>query len=226
LKGILYGVGTGPGDPELMTLKAVRVIKECSVIAVPASDPEECMAYNTACGAYPETAGKEILKVPFLMGGTEEERIERREANAAKIAEVLDEGTDVAFLTIGDPLIYTTFGYAAAILKNRGYDIEIVNGVPSFCAAASRIGTMLCSGSEGLEIIPGSEEPPEKTRVFMKNESELPPLLDRLRSEDSDVSIVENCCLESERVFRDINSLPDDIGYFNIIIAKDKNDET
>ena len=223
MKGILYGIGTGPGDPELMTLKAVRVISECGVIAVPASDIDDCIAWRAAAGACPGIEEKEILRVPFLMGGAaEEERAARRIENADKIAAFLDQGRDVAFLTIGDPTIYTTFGYAADILKGRGYEIVFVSGMPSFCGVSARLGTMLCSGSESLEIIPGVKKTSGVTRVYMKTEKNLPALLERLRSEEADAKIVENCCLEDERVFEDISDLPDDIGYFNIIVAKEK----
>lgn len=222
MTGKLYGIGTGPGDPELMTLKALRIIKNCDVIAVPDSDPDKCIAYTTAKHAVPEIIEKRLLCVPFMMSGTLEKRMQCRIENAETIARVLDSGSDTAFLTIGDPAIYTTFGYVAEILMKRGYETEFINGVPSFCAAAARMNKMLCIGTEGLEIIPGAAEPEKKTRVYMKNERNLEQLLAELRSEGADAQIVERCCLDGERVFSSISDLPDDIGYFNIIIVNEK----
>ncbi len=116
-KGKLYGVGTGPGDPELLTLKALRIIKEVSVIAVPNEVPQNSIPYKTVAAVYPELAEKEILAVPFLMKPDLVARQEIREQNAKKIALLLDEGQDIAFLTIGDPSIYTTYSYVFAILE-------------------------------------------------------------------------------------------------------------
>ena len=96
-RGTLYGVSVGPGDPELMTLKAVRVIKECQVIALPNESLEDCVAYRIALGAVPEIAEKEILCLPMPMT-KEKEVLENCHQKAAKtIQERLAKGENVAF---------------------------------------------------------------------------------------------------------------------------------
>jgi len=160
-KGILYGVGTGPGDPELLTLKAVRVIREADVIAVPNEEPENCIPYKTVAAVYPELASKEILAVPFLMKPDQAARQAVRKQNAEKIAAVLDQGRNVAFLTIGDPSIYTTYSYVFALLEPMGYECRMISGVPSFCGASARMNVTLCSDQERLEIVPGGTRSPE-----------------------------------------------------------------
>ena len=73
-KGTLYGVGTGPGDPELLTLKAVRIVKEADIIAIPNDDPDDCIPWKTVTAAVPEIINKRILKIPFLMDKDVEKR--------------------------------------------------------------------------------------------------------------------------------------------------------
>lgn len=230
--GSLYGIGTGPGDPELMTVKAIRLLGEADVIAVPEADPNESMAYKTAVAACPEISEKDLLPVPFLMKNNPAEREAARQENAAKIAAYLDHGADVAFITIGDPAVYTTFGYVFNILKSRGYSCVIINGVPSFCAAAARLGRMLVMGDEKLEVIPGGAYPgggssadddegySDTTQVYMKFKSNFYGLMDDLKARGEQPAVIENCCLPGERTFSGADSLPDDIGYFNIVISR------
>ncbi len=249
-KGKLYGVGTGPGDPELLTLKAVRTVKEADIIAIPNDDPEDCIPWKTVTTAVPEIRNKKLLKVPFLMQRDLEARKAVRKQNADRIAALLDQGFHIAFLTIGDPSIYTTYSYVAALLSPQGYDCEMISGVPSFCGAAARLNTTLCSDQEKLEIIPGgghakreeedpSEETPEEysesstppegsgrpgcgsgaTQIYMKYESLFPDLIEKLDQRGENPLIIEKCCLDRERVFKDHRKLPGDIGYFNIVIS-------
>ena len=225
-KGILYGVGTGPGDPELLTLKAIRIIKEADVIAVPNEIPENSIPYRTVAAVYPELASKEILPVPFLTEPDQEARQAVREENADRIAAILDQGRSVAFLTIGDPSIYTTYSYVFAILAPRGYTCEMISGVPSFCGASARLNTTLCGGNERLEIIPGGMGGDAgSTQIYMKYESRFPELIRELKARGEKPMVIENCCLEGERAFPDADHLPEDIGYFNIVISRSRDTE-
>mgnify|MGYP002512861372 FL=1 len=109
MKGTLYGVGVGPGDPELLTLKAVRVIKKCHYIAVPSEDKNKCLAYKIASGAV-EMEDKPCLTISMPMT-MDAEKLERYHTDGArKIAGALEQGKDVAFLVLGDPAIYATYG--------------------------------------------------------------------------------------------------------------------
>ena len=103
MKGTLYGVGVGPGDPELMTLKAVRMIRENEIIAVPGADVKETVAYKIAVQAVPELEEKELLPIYMPMTHDAKE-LEENHAKGAKALEAcLDQGKNVVFLTLGDP---------------------------------------------------------------------------------------------------------------------------
>ena len=111
MTGILFGTGIGPGDPELMTLKAVRLIWENDTIAVPGEKPEESIAYQIAVQAVPELAEKELVAIPMPMTKNAKELEENHRRGAEKIEELLDAGKNVVFLTLGDPTVYSTYLY-------------------------------------------------------------------------------------------------------------------
>ena len=109
--GTLYGVGIGPGDPELLTLKAVRVIGECPVIAVPGRVKENTVAYQIVKQAIPELDQKECLEIDFLMTKDAKRLEESHNAGAEQVISCLKEGKNIAFLTLGDPTVYATYIY-------------------------------------------------------------------------------------------------------------------
>ena len=109
MRGIVFGVGVGPGDPEYMTLKAIRLIRENDVIAVPGTVAEETVAYGIAAAAVPELKDKELVAVnmPMLR---DRALLEAEHRKGAKLLEqYLDRGENVVFLTLGDPTVYSTF---------------------------------------------------------------------------------------------------------------------
>lgn len=132
MAGVLYGVGVGPGDSELLTLKAVRLIKESDIIAIPSDNKEKCVAYNIVIEVIPELEDKEILYISMPMTKDEEYLRQSHEKGAEQIIEKLNEGKDVAFLTLGDPSIYSTYIYVHKIVLSKNYKAQIVSGVPSF----------------------------------------------------------------------------------------------
>lgn len=137
MKGTLYGVGIGPGDPELLTLKAVRLIRENEVIALPGEDPKETVAYKISVQAVPELADKTLLALAMPM--TKDKKIlkENYDRAADRVAEILDQGKNVVFLTLGDPTVYSTYMYVHQRLEAKGYPVAIVSGITSFCAGGS-----------------------------------------------------------------------------------------
>ncbi len=137
--GKLYGLGVGPGDPELLTLKALRRIKESEIIAVPGKKKEESVAYKIARQAYPQIENKEVLPIDFPMTKDSERLEESHRLGASQIAEKLREGKSVAFLTLGDPTVYATYLYVHKRILAMGFEAEIVSGITSFCAVAARI---------------------------------------------------------------------------------------
>ena len=155
MAGKLYGVGVGPGDPELLTLKALRLVKEAEVIALPGQVPEDTVAFKIVEGAYPELGKKELLAVPFPMSKDPEVLKSYHDAGAEKVKAVLDQGKDVVFLTLGDPTVYSTYLYIHHRLVAQGYETEIVCGITSFCAVSARLNTGLVEKAEPPSRDPG-----------------------------------------------------------------------
>lgn len=163
--GVLYGIGVGPGDPELMTLKAINTIKACDIIAIPAVSKEECYAYS---------------------------------------------------------------------IVQAGFTAVMISGVPSFCAAAARLGISLGEMMDEIHIIPASYDVRDTvgyggTCVYMKSGKKLAELIEVLRTEskgeagegaDMTVYGVTNCGMESERVYRGLDELTEAKGYLTIVIVK------
>lgn len=231
MSGTLYGIGVGPGDPELMTLKAVRLITEADCIVLPGENKDKCRAYGIASKVVTEIDNKELLFIPFPMK-MDKERLETfHKSTAMKIEEKLDEGKMVCFLTIGDPSIYSTMMYVKEIIDADGYKCELVSGVTSFCAAASRLGISLGQGDTPINIIPGSYLSEDTlnmpgTRVFMKSGKKINELIEELVNEkgkrDSDIFYVSNCGMSDEKVGSGIESLSGENGYLTVVIAVDR----
>ncbi len=223
--GILYGVGVGPGDPELLTCRAARLIGSCDMLAIPHRDPEKCFAYRIACGAVPEAKYKPVLCIDMPMTHDQSLREAAYEAGAERIAAALRAGRTVVFVTLGDPSVYSTFAYLAAKVSAAGYDVQWVPGVTSFCAAAARLKKPLCTDREELHILPGGANAEEAlalsgTKVFMKGE--LNALKNALSERDVSAQAVENCGTEDEHVYGSREAIPEDAGYYLVTIVKEK----
>lgn len=225
MKGTLYGIGVGPGDPELMTLKALRLCRACPVIAIPHKDKDRCLALQIALGADPSLGEKPILCVDMPMTKDPDALRAAHEAGAAAVAGILDQGKDVAFLTLGDPTVYSTYFYIHEILASRGCRITVVPGITSFCAAAAALGEPLCMNSQQLHVIPGTYAPEEAldlpgTKVLMKNN--IPQVQSTLADRGMEAAMVENASMPSQRLYRAGEPLPDSSGYYTLFIAKDR----
>ncbi len=154
-KGKLFGVGIGPGDKELITLKAVNTIKNADVIAIPDSLSGKNRAYEIIKEYIYE---KEIIFIPMPMVKDKEHLKASHESGAELIINYLDKGRNTAFATLGDPSVYSTYMYIHRIVESKGYDVEMIAGVTSFCASAARLNISLCDGAEPLIIIPANYE--------------------------------------------------------------------
>ena len=226
MKGIAYGVGVGPGDPELMTVKAIRLIRENRVIAVPGIDPKKSVAYQIAAQNVPELADKELIPIEMPMVRDRAVQAEAHRRGAKTIEHYLDRGENVVYLTLGDPTIYCTFSYLQHILETEGYPVELVSGVPSFCAAAARLNLPLVEWDEPLHVLPAvhrTDQPldGDGTCVLMKSGRSMTAVKDLLRKSGRVVSAVENCGMETEKVYRSVEEIPDQAGYFSLIIARE-----
>ena len=220
---VLYGVGVGPGDPELITLKAINIIKNCPIIAFPGTLKEKGMAYNIAIQALPDISDKILLPLPMPMTRDKESLKSSHITNAAAIKKHLDEDMDVAFLTLGDPNIYSTFCYIRQIISDDGYNVVTINGITSFCAAASALNISLSDGDESLHIIPSGHSldtdfHKNGNYVIMKPRGSVDKLKDALK--DKTVKAITNCGLPDEKTYDSLDAIPDDLPYFTVIIAK------
>lgn len=225
MRGMLYGVGVGPGDPELITRKAERVIRQSAVLAVPDAGRGEKTALNIV-GELAE--GKQLLSCAAPMVRDHEALDAAYERNADLVCAALDEGKDVAFITLGDPTVYSTYLYLHKKVVARGYDAEIIPGVPSFCAVAARLGEPLCEKAQRLMIVPASHGEVEDclnvdaNLVFMKAGREIGALREALRAHGllEKASLVANCGMEGEQVFPRFADMPEDTGYFSVVLVK------
>lgn len=227
MAGKLYGVGVGPGDPELLTLKALRVIDSCSVIAVPGKRPQETIAYKIVGGAYPDIDKKQLLGITMPMTKDEEKLREHHLRAVSDICWYLEEGKDIAFLTLGDPTIYSTYIYIHKKVAAAGYETEIISGVPSFCAAAARLGIGVAEKEQQIHVIPASYQIREAlelpgTKVLMKAGKKLPEVKEQLREKKEHVVMVENCGMPQEHIYYGVEEIPEDAGYYALIFVKEE----
>ena len=281
-KGTFYGIGVGPGDPELITVKALKTIKSCPVIAAPRTGNGDMVAldivwrtgvltdsvkiaeksdkaneslrgsmkaggtsYRSASAdavnsnnSNPEDTNlfnvgdKKILAMDFTMDKDPARRKENYRKNAEAAARYLDNGQDVAMVTLGDVSLYSTVHYIADELISRGYEIIMVPGVPSFSAAAASLAIPLAEMDAPVHIIPSVRNNSDDyldlpgTKVLMKAGRHLHRTLDELdRRGLLDVtSLAVNCGMDDEILIKklgDDEPLPDKTGYFTTIIVRD-----
>ncbi len=230
MSGKLYGVGVGPGDPEMMTLKAIKTIKEADVICLPNADPHKCRAYTIAASVIPELSEKETLSLDFKM--TKDiahlKKIHREYYHKCK--DYLLMGKNVTFLTIGDPTIYSTYGYIMELAQKDGIETMIINGVTSFCGSAASAKTMLSMLDENIHILSGQSDIDQflklsGTKIIMKygkNISKIKEkLIDMENNQCAKVYAIADCGMKTEEVFLGAAEIPEVTTYMMTIIVKD-----
>ncbi len=222
MNGTLYGVGVGPGDPELLTTKAVRILQTADVIACPEKDHMPGSAYHIAVRAVPSIESKELLLLSFPM--VKEDLTSAHRNAAARILQCLCAGKSVAFLTLGDPTFYSSFSYISQIIQKEDVPVEIINGIPSFCAAAAKLLLPLAVGDESVLITTGELRNDADTCIVMKCGRKLDTLKQKAANLGRQVCFVENCGMDNEAVCRDMQDIPDQAGYFSVLIVKEKKD--
>lgn len=226
MTGIMYAVGVGPGDPELITVKALKIIDNCQYLVVPCSDKNKSVAYRIV-EAICDLETKEIVEIDMPMTKNVDILNEAHQNGAKKIKNILDQGCDVAFVNLGDPSIYASSMYIANILNQDGYKVNLVSAVPSFVAVASRLNISLAEADEQIHIISDGNDIDQAlknsgTKIFMKIGKSLKELKSLLKGLDMKVYAVENCGLADERVYVGVENIPDSLSYFSIVIVKDQ----
>lgn len=229
MQGKLYGVGVGPGDPELLTLKALRLIKENEVIAVPGKDIQASVAYQIVKGAYEDLDKKTLIPVAMPMTKDPQVLKANHDKAADQVEDYLKKGKNVVFLTLGDTTVYSTYLYVHKRILERGYEAKIVSGITSFCAVAARLNMGLVEADQPLHVIPATYKAQEMdeilqlpgTKVLMKTGKKMKQVKESIEKSGQKAVMIENCGMPSEKIYRSAEEIPEDSGYYSLIIVKE-----
>lgn len=206
MTGKLFGIGLGPGDPELMTLKAARLIGAATVVAYPALEGAASFARSIAAGVIGAGVREIVMDVPMT---TDREPAQAAyDQGAAAIAEALEAGDDVVCLCEGDPFFYGSFMYLYARLSGR-FEVEVVPGVTSITACAARAGMPLAARNERLTVLPGPL-PEAELRERIEG-AESVAILKVGRHLPKIRAVIEGLGLTGRAVYVERASLPDEV---------------
>lgn len=230
MSGIFYGIGVGPGDPELLTVKAVKIIKEAEIIIVPQSSKDEESVAFTIARPYIEDVSR-VIRLVFPMVNEPSVLEAAWEKAFKEIQSFLEKGKTVAFLTLGDPMLYGTYIYIYRLLAKAGFSPRTIPGITSYSAAASRTGIPLARGDETLSIIPAAAEEEKVEQliansdnlVLMKAHKNLAGIIDKLQASGhlANAVMVSRCGYEDEQVFHNLLEIGSKkLSYFSTIIAR------
>ena len=232
-KGTLYGIGVGPGDPELITLKALKVLeKRPHIFAATSSKNTYSLALDII---HSHLNGAPVEQLPFPMTRDQGVLQEAWEKCARRVLEVLDEGRDAVFITLGDPLTFSTFGYLLKTIKGLDPKVKVVTipGITSYHAAAARTQTPLGEGEESFLVVSGAmgaaklREAVDKTDTVVllktyRHADDILTALEELGLTDRAV-LVSRCGLDDETVVQDVASLKGrPLPYLSMIIVRKK----
>ncbi|MDA0265015.1 MAG: precorrin-2 C(20)-methyltransferase [Chloroflexi bacterium] len=229
--GCLYGIGVGPGDPELITLKALKALQKVPVICVPQAANRSDSYALTIVKDY-VTPEQEILRAPFPTDDADGAAQVWREASEL-VVERLMKGQDVAFLTEGDPMLFSTFSYVLDGVREMCPDapIQIIPGISSVMAAAASSGTPLVTHGQRLAILPAAYGLDDLSRttshfdtvVLMKVSSSMIKAVAELEELGltGQSTYVRRVSTDREKVIRDVTSITaEDLDYFSLLIIK------
>lgn len=158
MTGKLYGIGVGPGDPELLTLKAKRILESSEVIAIPVKVLGEHSVAMDIVKQVVDVSGKKVIEVLFSMNPDDDVRIQCRDEAGKLITDELEKGRNISMITIGDVSVYSTYMYINKFIEESGFETEIIPGIPSFCSGAALAKIPLMEGRESLVVIPSTQD--------------------------------------------------------------------
>ena len=227
-KGKFYGIGVGVGDPENITVKATKKLHEVDVIVLPeAKSGEGSTAFNIVKEYVKSNVEQMFLEFPMIKDV--EARKVFRKNNADKISAELEKGKNVAFLTIGDPMTYSTYTY---VLEHIADDVEVetVAGITSFNSIAARLNVPLMIGDEDLKVVSVNR----KTDIYKEIENNDNLVLMKISRNFEKIKkaiietgnkenaiIVSDCGKDNEVIYWDIESV-EEVPYFSTMILKKK----
>ena len=227
MSGRLYAVGLGPGDPELLTLKAQRLLASADVVFLPVRDEHDSVARKIVAGAV--DAGR-LRELPFRMSRKPEDNRERWQAHAEAIARTVEQGQTAVFATEGDPLVYSTFihVYGELLRSHPDLPVEIVPGVSSVTAGAAALRMPLADDKQRLAVVPATGEVLHAvatfdTVVILKVSMALEAVLQALHTtgRTEQAIYVERAGWPEQRVVPDVASLrKQKLDYFGQVIVR------
>lgn len=227
-----YGIGVGPGDSELLTIKAVNTIKKLDILYAPqAHKGGRSVAENIAAPYLP--VNLKIKRRHFPMTNDWEKKIKSWQEIAEEIAKDVENDNNVGFLTLGDPSVYSTFSYIVEILAER-IDIQTIAGISSFSQIAASLSVPLMLDDESLEIIPATADITQLEKaidlnnnvVIMKIATRFSKVYKILEQRDllSKTIVVENASMKKQKEQRLVDySVNDKLPYFSTALLKKGN---
>ncbi|PID15985.1 precorrin-2 C(20)-methyltransferase [Sporosarcina sp. P34] len=230
--GKLYGLGVGPGDPELITVKAFRKLQECPVIAYPKKLRGSKSYAHRIVDVYINPAEKEMLGLVFPMTKDEEVLQIAWEKAADEIYGYLAEGKDVAFVTEGDPMLFSTFIHLLGLMKTKYPEvpIETVAGISSFNGSANRLGIALAEGDDHVAMIPATENMEQMRQVIESHDAivfikvakvidEMLDLLDEMKLLDK-THVVTKVTSDEEVIWNTDELRGADLNYLSCMVVR------
>ena len=233
MSGIFYGIGVGPGDPELLTVKAIKAIEKVDVLIAPKTEKKDGSVALTVAKPYLKKDVEIVYQVFPMVKGFAENSTDAWESNKQEILELLRSGKNVAFLTIGDPMFYSTYIYVFRLLENEGVDIQTIPGIPAFAAIGSQLGYPIVEGDDVLSIIPATASPEKVEKAMQaadnvvlmkvyKNFEEVADMLDKNEMAEQAV-LVSRAGLDDEKIIYDVLAhKKDKLNYLSTILTRKK----
>ncbi len=231
--GRLYGIGVGPGDPELLTMRAYRILSEVPIVLVPSKDGKSRSFASQIIAGLVKEPRQKIVKLVFPMRRDTEELSEYWEEAVNDIWTHLGEGKDCAFVAEGDPLLYGTFVHVLTALRKSHpeVNIEVVPGISSFSAASARTLSPLASGDERVAILPSNCEDKViretlknfDTIVFLKINNAFGRIISILEEFNlmNKCTYVRRCTTPDEEIIKDLKKLRGKrLDYFSLLIVR------
>lgn len=227
MSGIFIGVGTGPGDKGLITVKAIEMIRSADIVIAPVKSRESSSRALIVAKEYIEEQSL-IEKMVFPMKRDVEILKKQWSDNADQIASYLNRGCRVVFLTIGDPMLYSTCWYVLRDIKAMGYTTEVVPGVTSFSASAAVCQQPLAMGDEIFTVFPVDKNMDTQldsagNYAFLKVSSDFEGLKKSLKKAGllSGSTLVSNCGNEEESVVENIEETTrEDVPYLSLVLSR------
>ena len=232
MKGKLYGIGVGPGNPDLMTLRAKELLEKSSVIAYPVKKLGEEGVALEIIKKRVDISGKEIVELLFSMDPNDEVRKKCRAEAMEKVCRLLDEGKDIAMVTLGDVAVYSTYMYIDRDIQSRGYETEVVPGIPSFCHGAALARLPLMIGEESVAVVSLAKRNNENAEkvldavdnlVIMKAFASIPAIVEMLKARNiplENATVMSNVGMSDEYIGPLDPSR--EYGYFTTVLIKKK----